>query len=259
MELEFVRKEVDLVEFFVCVLTKRTGISISGLGRLCGVSKQGISDLKKALSSRAASLWLEPLVGKDLTLSSGYSSPDPKTRNVTILKSEVCALIIIHYAFSGRKIAQLALMKFSAIGIDTWIKEVVGYKDKEDSRDRSVPKQLKASMDCKEIYENLEHFNPRVAQYLVDSLVNEVIGNALPPNPERLLGVMEIAAEMGYRIPSNYRSSLGRYVAHRCASFAKEEQRLVNGLLRPCKLYPLNNPFVRGAITEYLRVKELAN
>lgn len=254
MELEYIRKEVDSVEFFVCLLTKRTGISISGLGRLCGVSKQAISDLRKALSSRAASEWLEPLVGIDLTLARGYSSPDPKTRNVTILKSLACALIITHYAFTGRKTAQLSLVKFNAIGIDTWIKQVVGYNDKNEP---TFPKQLKAAVDCRQIYENLEHFNPRVAQLLVDNYVNEIITNALPPNPERLLGVMEISAELGYRIPNNYRSSLGRYVAHRCQDLAKEEQRLVNGQLRFCKLYPLNNSFVRGAITEYARAKEL--
>ena len=129
MELEFVRKEVDSVEFFVETLTGKTGISISGLGRLSGVSKQAISDLRKTLSSKAPSLWLEPLIGMDLTLTSGYSSTDPKTRNVTIIKSIACALIITHYAFAGRKTAQLALIKFNAIGIDTWIKEVVGYKN----------------------------------------------------------------------------------------------------------------------------------
>ncbi|MGF1485618.1 MAG: hypothetical protein ACFBSE_00710, partial [Prochloraceae cyanobacterium] len=254
--MDFVRKEVDEIEFFVERQTDLSGLSVSGLARLSGVSQQGISKLLDSLTTRAASKWLKSLIGKELTLTTNYSSSDSKARNTTIIKSSVCALIVTHYAFAGRETAQLALIKFNVIGIDRWIKEVVGYKDKGD---RGVPKQLQASIECRQIYENLEHFNPRVAQLLVDSRVNEVISPRQPENPERLLGVMEIAAEMGYRIPSNYRSSLGRYVAHRCASFAKEEQRLVNGLLRPCKLYPLNNAFVRGAITEYLRLKELAN
>ena len=255
-ELGFIRKEVNSVEFFVCLLTSKTGISISGLARLCGVSKQAISDLRKALSSRAASKWLNPLVGKELTLSTNYSSPDPKTRNVTIVESFACSLIITHYAFAGRETAQLALTKFNAIGIDCWIKQVVGYKD---SPDRKTPKQLQAAIHCEAIYNKLEKFNPRIAQLLVDDLANEILQKSLPANPERLLGVMEIAAAMGYRVPNNYRSSLGKYVAHRCASFGKEEQRLVNGRWCWCKLYPANNSFVKGAITQYLRDKELTN
>lgn len=253
MQLKFIRKEIDTVEFFVSTETGKTGVSISGLGRLSGVSKQAISNRLKALSTKAVSKWLESLQGKDLTLSTNYSSSDLKARNITIVKSEVCALIITHYAFAGRLTAQLALIKFSAIGIDRWIKEIVEY----EQRDPELPKQLLVAIHCEQIYQRLEKFNPRMAQMLVDDLGNSILQRALPDNPERWLGVMEIAKSMGYWIPFNYRASLGRYVAHRCADVAKEEQRLVNGQFRVCKLYPLNNSFVRGAITEYVRVKNL--
>ena len=254
MQLEFIRKEVDSVEFFVNTKTGLTGISISGLGRLSGVTQQAVSKLLEALTTKAASKWLKPFVGKDLTLTTNYSSPDRKTRNTKIIKSEVCARIITHYAFAGREAAQIALVKFNAIGIDCWIKEIVGY---QDLANQEVPKQLQAAIDCEAIYNRLEKFNPRIAQLLVDDLANEILEKSLPNNPERLLGVMEIAQEIGYRIPNNYRGSLGKFVAHRCAGLAKVEQRLVNGQLRPCKLYPVNNSFVTGAITEYLRAKEL--
>jgi hypothetical protein len=121
-------REVDGVEFFVNTQTRETGMSVSGLARLCGVSQQAVSKLLKVVTTKPPSKWLESLAGKGLTLTTKISSGHQKLRKATIVKSFACAAIIQHYAYLGSEIAQFSLAKFSAMGIEAWICETSGVR-----------------------------------------------------------------------------------------------------------------------------------
>ena len=66
---EVIRREESGVEYFTVQNTGESGISVTGIGKLSGVSKQAISTLIKNLSSSSPSKWLDPFVGKELDLS----------------------------------------------------------------------------------------------------------------------------------------------------------------------------------------------
>jgi hypothetical protein len=121
---QFVRRVENDIEFFTNEATGESGISVSGLARLCGVSHPAIIQLSQALVSKSPSEWLEPLVGMPLTLVSNASSSDPKLRNAKIIRDEACAHIITHYAFMGKETARYSLTKFAAIGVRTWIQGI---------------------------------------------------------------------------------------------------------------------------------------
>ena len=67
---EVIRIEENGVEYFTVERTGESGISITGIAKLSGVSKQAVSTLVKNLSTCAPSKWLAPFVGKELDLSS---------------------------------------------------------------------------------------------------------------------------------------------------------------------------------------------
>lgn len=120
-------------EFYTIESTGESGMSQSGLAVLCGVSQQAISLLENTLTSKAPSKWLEPLVGKDLTLTSSESEPGltvdgEPSGNLRIYKAAVCARIIQHYAFRGNEVAQYSLDQFTELGINQWIQCITGWK-----------------------------------------------------------------------------------------------------------------------------------
>lgn len=64
-----VRVVKDDVEFFTVAATGESGMSVSGLAILCGVSKQSVSKLLNNLSTKSPSKWLDSFTGRDLNLS----------------------------------------------------------------------------------------------------------------------------------------------------------------------------------------------
>ena len=110
-----------------------SGMNQTALATLCGVSQQAISDLEKTLTSRAPSKWLEPFVGKDLTLTSTEDDPEltvdgVKPGNLRVYKAGFCARAIQHYAFRGNDVAQYSLDQFTEPGINTWIQGINGWR-----------------------------------------------------------------------------------------------------------------------------------
>jgi hypothetical protein len=117
----------DGVEFFTVLETGESGMSVSGLARLCGVSKQAMSKLLKSLSTKTPSEWLEPLTDKDLDLSQNGHKNGAKVR---VLSAETCASVLAHYAFSGNKTAAFSMQKFNRMGIDLWIQSITGWSQR---------------------------------------------------------------------------------------------------------------------------------
>lgn len=127
-----IKKEIDGVEFYTEELTGESGMSESGLARLCDVSQQSINDLLQELATgKCRSDCLKPFSHKDLWLQG--KAPD----NAKVVKDEVCAAVIEHYAFEARKKTEKALFayrKFAAKGVRIWIQEITGWETKRKER-----------------------------------------------------------------------------------------------------------------------------
>ena len=123
---EVIRREESGVEYFTVQATGESGLSISGIARLCGVYQSTITRLTQDLMHKAPSKWLEPFVSKDLYLMQSYVK---KGGEVKIVKAKVVGSIIRHYAIERKlETAILALSMFSDAGIAIFIQKMTGWK-----------------------------------------------------------------------------------------------------------------------------------
>jgi transcriptional regulator with XRE-family HTH domain len=120
----------DDVEFFTIDATGESGMSESGLARLCGVTKQAVSlFLRDMVSSKRSSNQLEPLQKKDLWCQAKGLSASEKSKisNLYVVRAGVCAKVIKHYAFDSRyktEEALFAYQNFAELGINSWIQKI---------------------------------------------------------------------------------------------------------------------------------------
>lgn len=120
----------DGVEFFTKEDTGESGMSQSGLAILCGVGQNAISQLIDTVITSSCPEFLKPLQNIDVALITSSS----EFNNATILKSEVCALILEWYAFESQRtndVAKDSFRKFAKKGIDTWIQEITGWSQQK--------------------------------------------------------------------------------------------------------------------------------
>jgi len=79
--LEFLRSEINGVEFFTVIATGESAVSVSGLSKMSGVPKQTISRWFSDLSHESTPEWLKGLQGMPLDLSHELSdAPTPNQR-----------------------------------------------------------------------------------------------------------------------------------------------------------------------------------
>jgi hypothetical protein len=118
------------IEFFTVDDTGESGMSESGLARLCGVSQQGVNKLLRAKPttsleksdlklSPGSKIWLQP--------RNQSNSGIGNITNIKIVSAEACAAVIEYYAFDSKyrtDEAAFAIRKFSAIGMTAWIQGV---------------------------------------------------------------------------------------------------------------------------------------
>ncbi|WP_024547061.1 hypothetical protein [Picosynechococcus sp. NKBG15041c] len=124
--MNILRYEENDIEFFTIQATGESGMSQSGLARLCGVSRQAVNQLVNSVSTSSCPEFLKPLQNRSLTLSSSYD----EFKNAQVLKDFVCARILEWYAFESQrptKEAQQAFRKFATLGIRTWIQSITGW------------------------------------------------------------------------------------------------------------------------------------
>ena len=124
------RVERDGVEFFTVDDTGESGMSESGLARLCGVSPVAIHKF----ISMSALTWdhekqLNPAFRKTIAFKpgSGKNLKPSQNSNIKVLSAIVCARVIRHYALESKYKTQEALFtldKFSTAGINAWIQEI---------------------------------------------------------------------------------------------------------------------------------------
>jgi predicted transcriptional regulator len=124
----------DDVEFFTIDATGESGMSETGLARLCGVTKQAVSlFLRDMVSSKSSSKQLEPVQRKDLWCQAkGLNATErSKISNLYIVSAKVCAKVIKHYAFDSKYKTEKALFAyqmFAEMGINSWIQEMTDWR-----------------------------------------------------------------------------------------------------------------------------------
>lgn len=153
-----------------------------------------------------------------------------------------------------------------------WLSEEFGYAVECLMEEWAISKQIQpvapqaklpARYEAKETAEAINYIsetvalnNPRLAQMLIDHAMRDIQVNqaVLAPADDRLMGVVEIALDMGYPMPKSD-SALGRKVAkaYRDAGLGEPQtdKRECGGAFREMKVYPGNEPIVREAIKSY--------
>ena len=127
---EIIRVVEDGVEFFTVTETGESGMSQSGLARLCGVDEGAVRKLLKLVRTRSSDEFLEPLWDMELTLRTSCR----EYKNAIILKDEVCILMLEWYAFESQRptdAAKYSYRKFAKSGIRSWTQGITGWKPQE--------------------------------------------------------------------------------------------------------------------------------
>lgn len=114
---------VNDIELYVSKDGLQSGMSQSGLARLCGISEAA---LRKCLGDRTklATICSKPAAPDDLYLV--LSS----TQQAKVIDSQYASKVVEHYAFDSSNKTRIALFsfrRFASLGMDTWIKQSVGY------------------------------------------------------------------------------------------------------------------------------------
>jgi len=134
--MEIIREQENGIEFYTIELTGQSGMSQTGLAEFAGVTRGAISDLEDILKTKAPSEYLEPFVGKLLTLEITDPTINGKPiGNLKIYKASYCAAVLKHYATRKPivEIAVFSLLKFVEIGINAWIQEVTGWRKRVET------------------------------------------------------------------------------------------------------------------------------
>jgi hypothetical protein len=177
--MSILRVVQDGVEFYTVIATGESGMSESGLGRLCGITQQSISDLLQNITTgKAKGKCLKPFTGDTFSLQarvkiSGKGVP------VTIITADLCAAIIEYYAFESSHKTQTALYSaqaFMAMGITKWIQGVTGWQP-----------QLPGPQTAPEIT------HAAVSKYINDNITEGFIPIAVHP-----VGVLKVIQESNF-------------------------------------------------------------
>lgn len=102
-----------------------------------------------------------------------------------------------------------------------------------------------------QIQNKISDNNPRLAQFLIDLAISEVMPASNSLTGSKLKGVAEIAESLGLPVDLKNRSSLGKFVKKSCGHLAQQEERLVNGQQRSVACYPKDSPEVIQAIRAF--------
>jgi hypothetical protein len=146
--MNITRVERDGVEFFTINATGESGMSESGLARLCGVARQTVSELlQNWIAGKTRPECLKLFTDKDFRSQVRLQAQG--LNHATVVRSEVCAAVIEYYAFESKrktKEALFAFRKFAAMGIQTWIQGITGWQTEQELPSRRVVRtQLSAS------------------------------------------------------------------------------------------------------------------
>lgn len=115
----------------------------------------------------------------------------------------------------------------------------------------SEEKAVKVAKAVAEIQNLISENNPRLAQFLIDHAISDLMPASNSLTGVKLKGVAEIAESLGLPVNLKNRSSLGKFVKKTCEHLAQQEERLVNGQQRNVACYPEDDPEVIDAIKAF--------
>ena len=115
----------------------------------------------------------------------------------------------------------------------------------------SEEKAVKVAKAVAEIQNLISENNPRLAQFLIDHAISDLMPASNSLTGVKLKGVAEIAESLGLPVNLKNRSSLGKFVKKTCEHLAQQEERLVNGQQRNVACYPEDDPEVIDAIRAF--------
>ena len=144
MTIQMVQKEVDGIEFYVSTDGTQSGMSESGLARLCGVDRSSIRHLLQKIKlggvDKIGIEALKALSGKDLYMRTEADN------NAQVIPADICATVIEYYAFESKAAndtAKFSFRKFASKGMDLWIKEITGYQKDQIPESKEILSILK--------------------------------------------------------------------------------------------------------------------
>ena len=120
----------DGVEFFTIEATGESGMSESGLARLCSITQQSMNEfLRNRVTGKTDlnGLKVTPRQSSRLQAKGLNATERNYISNLSVVRSEVCAEVIEHYAFNSKNKTPEALYayrKFATKGINGWIQEI---------------------------------------------------------------------------------------------------------------------------------------
>lgn len=197
--MDIMRGDRDGVEFYTLIRTGIGGMSVSGMGRLAGVSQSNISRLVKRLEypsdplmrklhseslehnpAKGADLMrklskseenlviskqLRPFIGNVPILFDGRDDKNKRTGKLKIYRYDFCGAIFRHYAYLGNATAQYSLDQFADMGVLKWIQDITGWTKPEveptiAQRKKIDPQYWNVELDRHTIYDTL--INPDI-------------------------------------------------------------------------------------------------
>lgn len=156
-DLVFQQQVVEGLEFYVSNDGDKTGMSVRGLSRCCGVSSASISAIVSSdeVSGKSLPKWLKSYAGQVFEVLG-------KDGSAKIISSKVCARIIMYYAYESKNakndVAKNTAEKFTSIGIDKWIKQLVGFEEinKDDKLASAINILIESVNDLRQEVEELK-------------------------------------------------------------------------------------------------------
>jgi hypothetical protein len=143
--MNITRVERDGVEFFTIDATGESGMSESGLARLCGVAPSSVH----RFVSNSAVRWdhektLDPKFRKTISFCAGNGENSSQKSNIKVLSATVCARTIEYFAFDTKYKTEEALFayrKFAVKGINAWIQEATHWHGNPVPKNRPTSRQ----------------------------------------------------------------------------------------------------------------------
>jgi hypothetical protein len=229
--VKYERFDKDGIELIIDTVTGESFASINGYARMSGKDASTISRRLKGIATESSKT-AEILTAQGL-------------RTVVLIPES----LIAEWLPKDNPTLTSQLM---LLGVRVFMHKLAGYEiSSTATKNQSQPsKALMASREISEIHENVEHISPRIAQFLIDCCINEVIeGKSLVgSNDPMYRGVAELAKEMNLPVTEKNRSSLGKFVKSGLSHLAKSEKRLCNGTMQDIATYP-DTEEVRGRIS----------
>ncbi|MCA6430221.1 MAG: hypothetical protein IM613_12370 [Cytophagales bacterium] len=270
MQIEIVKPCIDEngIEFYVSRDGTQTGVSISGLARLCGVDESSIRNIIKSVREEKNTRALKNYTGQLFHLQM------TSEQQAKIVTTEAASYIIFYYAFESsvaNDTAKFTAKQFATMGMHNWVKQVTGFAEENDIRSLtatvnslvtsvdSLTQEVKSWRTVKRVAD--ESMNgvrlliKEIEKSEADRLEEEYV---LAPVDIKTWSLTEWLAEFkGVTLDSNRMKGLGRSVAETYKSMTQEpimkDYRIVNGNQAKVAVYSKKDfPILSVAFTKFM-------